>query len=52
MEKIQHQMVEAKKKNVNALITVKCFCKVFGFTARMLKGTLAEDRKKNEYRTS
>ena len=39
METIQQQMVEAKKK-------VKEFRKEFGFTAGMLKGALAEGRKK------
>lgn len=39
-------MVEAKNNNgTNALIKVKCLCKEFGFTAGMLKGSLAEGRK-------
>jgi len=47
MESIQHQMVEAKKnERANALKEVKCLCKEFGYTACMLKGALAEGRKK------
>ena len=43
MEAIQQQMVEAKKKErANALKDVKRNCKEFGFTAGMLKGSLAE----------
>jgi len=43
----QQQMVEAKKsERANALKEVKCLCKEFGFTAGMLKGSLAEGRKK------
>ena len=42
MEAIQQQMVEAKKnERSNALKEVKRFCKEFGFTAGMLKGSLA-----------
>ena len=45
METIQ-QMVEAKKnESANALKEVKRLCKEFGFTAGMLKGSLAEGRK-------
>lgn len=41
-------MVEAKKnKRANAIKKVKRLCKEFGFTARMLKGALAEGRKKD-----
>ena len=41
------QMVEAKKnERANALKEVKRLCKEFGFTAVMLKGSLAEGRKK------
>ena len=48
METIQQQMVEAKKnERANALKEVKCLCKEFGFTASMLKGSLAEGRKKS-----
>ena len=48
-EAIQQQMVEAKKnERANALKEVKRLCKEFGFTAGMLKGSLAEGRKKNE----
>ena len=44
---IQQKMVEAKKnERVNALKQVKRLCKEFGFTAGMLKGSLAEGRKK------
>ena len=40
-------MVEAKKnERGNALKEVKLFCKEFNFTAGMLKGSLAEGRKK------
>ena len=47
METIQQQMVEAKKnERANALKEVKRLCKEFGFTASMLKGSLAEGRKK------
>jgi len=47
METIQQQMVEAKKnERANAPKEVKRLCKEFGFTARMLKGSLAEGRKK------
>jgi hypothetical protein len=46
MEALQQQMVEAKKnKRTDALKTVKRLCKEFGFTAGMLKGSLAEGRK-------
>ena len=48
MEAIQQQMVEAKKnERANAPKEVKRLCKEFGFTAGMLKGSLAEGRKKN-----
>jgi len=47
MESLQQQMVEAKKRErAEALKKVKELCKEFGFTARMLKGALAEGRKK------
>jgi hypothetical protein len=46
MEAIQQQMVEAKKnERANALKEVKRLCKEFGFTAGMLKGSLAKGRK-------
>ena len=50
MEAIQQQMVEEAKKNerANALKEVKRLCKEFGYTAGMLKGSLAEGRKKND----
>ena len=48
MEAIQQQMVEAKKnERVNALKEVKRLCKEFGYTAGILKGALAEGRKKS-----
>ena len=48
METIQQQMAEAKKKErANALKEVKRLCKEFGFTSGMLKGSLAEGRKKS-----
>ena len=41
----QQQMVEAKKnERANALKEVKRLCKEFGFTAGMLKGSLAKGR--------
>ena len=47
MEVIQQKMVEAKKnKRANALREVKRLCKYFGFKAGMLKGALAEGRKR------
>ena len=46
-ETIQQQMAEAKKnERTDALKEVKRLCKEFGFTAGMLKGTLADGRKK------
>ena len=46
MEAIQQQMVEAKKTVLhNVLKQVKHLCKEFGFTAGMLKGSLARGRK-------
>jgi len=48
MENIQQQMAEAKKnERTSALKEVKRLCKEFGFTAGMLKGSLAEGRKNN-----
>ena len=45
MEAIQQQMVEAKKnERANALKVIKRLCKEFGFTAGMLKGSLANGR--------
>ncbi|MDC1051143.1 hypothetical protein OAQ76_00280 [bacterium] len=42
----KQQMVEAKKnERANALKEVKRLCEEFGFTAGMLKGSLAEGRK-------
>jgi len=47
METIQQQMLEAKKnERTDALKEVKELCKEFGFTAGMLKGALANGRKK------
>jgi len=47
MVTVQQQMAEAKKsERTNALKEVKRLCKEFGFTAGMLKGALAEGRKK------
>ena len=41
------EKVEAKKnERVNVLKEIKRLCKEFGFTAGMLKGSLAEGRKK------
>ena len=48
IKKANPQMVEAKKnERANALKEVKRLCKEFGFTAGMLKGSLAEGRKKS-----
>ena len=48
MEAIQQQMLEVKKnERAEALKTVKRLCNEFGFTAGMLKGALAEGRKKS-----
>ena len=48
MEAIQLRMFEAKKNEIaNALKEVKRMCKEFSFTAVMLKGSLAEGRKKS-----
>ena len=48
MEAIQQQMVETKKNELaNILKEVKRLCKEFGLTAGMLKGSLAEERKKS-----
>jgi len=42
-------MVEIKKnERTNALKEVKRFCIVFGFTAEMLKGSLAGEGRRNE----
>lgn len=46
--KRQQQMVKAKKnERAKALKEVKRLCKEFGFTAGMLKGSLADGRKKS-----
>jgi len=46
MEAIQQQIIEAKKNDcANALKEVERLCKGSGFTAGMLRGTLAEVRK-------
>ena len=46
METIQQQIVEAKKnERTNAPKEVKRLCKEFGFTAGMLKGSIADGRK-------
>ena len=48
MEAIQQQMIEAKKnERANALKEVKRLCKDFGFAAGMLKGSVADGRKKS-----
>ena len=44
---IKQQMIEAKKdERANAMKEVKRLCKEFGFTAGMLKGSLAVGRGK------
>ena len=46
MKTIQQQMAEAKKKERTvAHKEVERLCKEFGFTAGMLKGSIAEGRK-------
>ena len=45
MEIIQQQMAEAKNERTSVLKEVKRLCKGFGFTAGMLKGSIAEGRK-------
>tara|TARA_B100000035_G_C20934052_1_gene524383 strand:- start:628 stop:807 length:180 start_codon:yes stop_codon:yes gene_type:complete len=48
IEATQKQMVEVKKnERSNALKEVKRLCQEFGFTAGMLKGSLAEGSMKN-----
>ena len=48
MEAIQQQMFEVKKNKLACLLKeVKRLCKELGFTAVMLKGSLAEGWKKN-----
>ena len=50
MESIQQQMNEVKKnERTEGLKTVKRLRKEFDFTAGMLKGSLAEERKNIEY---
>ena len=47
IEAIQQYMVEAMRNGcANALKEVKRLCKEFGFTAGMLKGSLAEGWKR------
>ena len=48
MEAIRQQIVVAKKNELaNALKKVQRLCKEFAFTAGVLKGFLAEGRKKS-----
>ena len=48
MEAIQQQMAKAKKNEFkDALKEVKRLCKELGFTAGMLRGSIAEGRKKS-----
>lgn len=45
IETIQHQIIETKKNaRINTLRRVKHFCKEFGFTAKILKRSLARER--------
>ena len=44
METIQQQMVESNKNKRSNALKVKRLCKEFGFTARVLKGSLAKGR--------
>lgn len=47
IQQLEQQMIEAKKRERNeALKKVRELCKAFGFTSGMLKGALAEGRKK------
>ncbi|MGI9204139.1 MAG: hypothetical protein ACR2Q3_09020 [Woeseiaceae bacterium] len=47
MKSLQQQIVEVKKRErAEALKKVKEHCKEYGFTTGMLKGSLAEARKK------
>jgi len=47
LEAIQQRMKGAKKNEcANASKEIKRLCKEYGFTAGMLKGSLAEGRKK------
>ena len=47
MEQLEGQMVQAKKRErAEALKKIKELCKESGFTVGMLKGALAEGRKK------
>ncbi len=49
MEAIKQEIVEAKKnEHASALKEVKRLCKEFGFTAELLKGSFAEDRKSKD----
>ena len=48
IEQLQAELIETNKfEHKDALVEVQRLCKELGFTARMLKGTLAEGRKKN-----
>ena len=48
METIPQQMIKANKiEHSNSLKQVKLLFKVFGFTAEILKSSLAEERKKS-----
>ena len=48
MNAIQQRIGDVmKNERVNALKEIKCLCKELGCTAGMLKGALAEGRKKS-----
>jgi hypothetical protein len=48
LNKRNEKMIEAKKnESTNALKKLTRLCKEFGFTAGMLKGSLAEGRRKS-----
>ena len=48
IKQLQTELIETNKfGHKDALVEVKRLCKEFGFTAGMLKGALAEGRKKN-----
>jgi len=46
---LEQQMTEAKKRERAEALKVKELCKEFGFTAGMLKGALADGRKRNSW---
>lgn len=47
MKAIELKVIEKKNERANLLKEIKCFCKEFGIPAGMLKGSLAEERRKS-----